>query len=395
MRFGSSACAGWLCAPTILWLGLLVGCSVDGDGSPLGAASQEIIGGAADSDDPAVVVLIAQAPGAESSTLCTGEIISPHVVLTAAHCVSPVEVGVTAQFFVYPGADLSQANAKNVLQVRETHANPSWLSNNLTAGHDVGVAILTASTAIPPLPYNRTALTSAMKGQPVRLVGYGITAAGADASAGARRQVSAVLDDFDAVKIAVGDSAHGNCNGDSGGPALFKLGDAEAIIGVTSYGDTTCSMVGFDTRIDAEIAFIDGYVMANDPRPTMDGGAPADGATQPDGAPDGGPAGVDGAGASGRDGGTRGGRDAGMSSADAGPIEHRSPSADARAVGCSTDGAAAASGAPSLLLLGCGLVLARLAKVRRRPHAPLAAASRGQSPTDGAGAPDSLRNSLS
>ena len=60
--------------------------------------------------------------------------------------------------------------------------------------------------------------------------------------------------------IGVGDSRHGTCNGDSGGPAFMRIDGVETIVGVTSYGNADCSDGGFDARVDSDLAFIDTYL---------------------------------------------------------------------------------------------------------------------------------------
>jgi hypothetical protein len=186
-------------------------------------------------------------------------------------------VGSGAKFVVYPGPDIAQATAQNVLQVKETHLNPKWNSQDLPGGHDVGVVILAQPTAITPLPYNHAALTAGMMGAQVRLVGYGLTSASQPNTSGVKRQAPATLNSFDAVKFSVGDAQHETCNGDSGGPAFMTIGGVETIIGTTSYGDTNCMLGGFDMRVDAEVGFIDPFVVANDGSGAIgpDGGAPA------------------------------------------------------------------------------------------------------------------------
>ena len=65
-------------------LALVVGCG----GSPLervGSGSSAIVGGEEDPGDPAVVAIYAASSA--GSALCTGEVIAPRVVLTAAHCI--------------------------------------------------------------------------------------------------------------------------------------------------------------------------------------------------------------------------------------------------------------------------------------------------------------------
>src|SRR5678809_1164168 len=61
---------------------LLAGCI----GSSVGSKQSAIVGGTTDSGDPAVVLVIIGDPNGGYIYMCTGEVISPHVVLTAGHC---------------------------------------------------------------------------------------------------------------------------------------------------------------------------------------------------------------------------------------------------------------------------------------------------------------------
>src|SRR3954470_3683506 len=140
---------------------LLAGCLAGQ--APVDENDQAIIGGTVDTLDPSVVMLFAQVPGANTGSLCTAEIISPHVVLTAAHCVSDQEVPAGAKFIVYIGNDFNQTvQQSQVLQVKEVHANPLWSKNNLGAGHDVGVIILQNATTLKALPFMRQSMTTNM-----------------------------------------------------------------------------------------------------------------------------------------------------------------------------------------------------------------------------------------
>jgi secreted trypsin-like serine protease len=243
----------------------LAGCQ----GIPVGAEQAPIIGGQTETGDPAVVLLVAQSNGGES--FCTAEIVSPHVILTAAHCVDPATVGSGNSFQVFLGSDIngpqgSQANL--YLDVSETHYDTTFDPNRLDSGHDVGVAILSTASTVTPIPMNRTALTQSMVGQPLRLVGYGISS-GSDPSgqtAGTKRQVSTPLSDFDSLFIDFGTASKGTCEGDSGGPAFMTINGTEVIVGVTSFGPQGCDGGSTDTRVDTRaVPFIDPYIQMFDP----------------------------------------------------------------------------------------------------------------------------------
>jgi V8-like Glu-specific endopeptidase len=248
------------------------GC-VGGPGTP-GATDEQsapIIGGTADTADPAVVLLVAELSMGES--LCTAEVVSPHVLMTAAHCVDPAIIGETPKkYVVFIGDDVnnsSQAmNAANQLAVKETHFNQNFDPNTLQNGQDVAVVILQNATTITPIPMNRTALTSSMNGQAIRLVGYGINSASDSmgTSAGTKRQTNTTLKSSDSNFIQFGTSTHNTCEGDSGGPAFMTINGTEVITGITSYGVQGCTSATHDTRVDTvATAFVDPYIAMFDP----------------------------------------------------------------------------------------------------------------------------------
>jgi secreted trypsin-like serine protease len=242
----------------------------------VGERSAGIINGTTDTGDPGVVLVLAQVSQTMGS-LCTGEVISPHVVLTAAHCLDPdVLMTTTAKFAVFTGTTLSQSSpSSEFLTVKETHFDSAFDPQNPQNGHDVGVVILANPTTITPIPYNRVAMTQTMVGQAARFVGFGVTS-GTDTmgtSAGTRRQAPTKLASLDDLLLGFQDAQHGICEGDSGGPALMTINGTEVIVGITSFGLQGCPLTspqagfqaGNDTRVDKYIDFIDMWVTMFDP----------------------------------------------------------------------------------------------------------------------------------
>ena len=268
MRGRALAAAGWV---------LCGGCT---QLAPPAVSARAIVGGTATTGDPAVVALIAQVPGAALATLCTATIVSPHVVLTAAHCVSPDAVGATAKFRVGLAPNLDTARAKDFVDVTEVHYHPDFSLSKVTGGNDIAVAIVGSPLAPKPIAMNQSALSSSLVGQPARMVGYGKTA-GSDtsgASAGLRREADTVMGAYDDKLVRFGVAGTTTCEGDSGGPGLMTIAGQEVIVGVVSFGDQDCAMLDADTRVDRYVDdWIRPYVDDADPGfftplPTKDSG---------------------------------------------------------------------------------------------------------------------------
>ena len=258
------------------FLGLLAVASLAACVAPgsVDSVAQPIINGTTDSGDPAVVMVMAHQPGSNMASLCTGTIVSPHVVLTAAHCVDPVTLGGSGAIFdVFPGTMPSAQTPS--LAVKETHFDSDFSGSAGSAG-DVGVVILTNPSTTTPVPYNRSPLSQTMVGNAVRIIGYGITS-GSDTTgttAGTKHEAPDKLAAFDDSFVYLQDGLHGICEGDSGGPALLMIDGTERVIGVTSFGYDQCPVggtgqpgqyAGNDTRIDADASFIDQWVLMFDP----------------------------------------------------------------------------------------------------------------------------------
>ncbi|HEX4461787.1 MAG TPA: trypsin-like serine protease, partial [Polyangia bacterium] len=181
-------------------------------------------------------------------------------------------------FSIMQLADFNLAGNANFTPVDETHFDPAFV-NDITAiqndGHDIAVGIFNQPIGLAPLSYNHTALGKSYVGKTARIVGYGVTKGGDPpdtSTAGVRRQGSGKVTKLDDVGITVVGKTNDDCEGDSGGPTFLNVAGKEVIAGVTSYGDTDCTLSqgAVATNLASYSAFIDQYVNAADP-PTMQG----------------------------------------------------------------------------------------------------------------------------
>lgn len=223
----------------------------------------EIIGGVNDTGDPAIVAVYGIKDGATSGVLCTGTVISPTVVLTAAHCVHPDPAGEGNTYYVLTANDLTdKAHPSPKLAVKETHYDPAFDPKAVWNGHDIAVVILDAPTTITPIPWNNAALADSLKGQPTRLVGYGLNDSFGQKGAGIKRQTTVKLNNFDPLFVKTGGLIpwKGICSGDSGGPILMKIGGVEKVVGVNSFGIIFCLSESSSTRVDIYKDFVQKYL---------------------------------------------------------------------------------------------------------------------------------------
>lgn len=275
------------------------GCSAPPTPEGTAEVREAIVGGVADTGDPAIVMVYAIKDDHSGGTLCTGTVVSPHVVATAAHCVVPEMIaallGTTQYHFtVFLGTDnndpVQYNDPSNFVAVKLASFDPGYSSQNSPPVHDVGAVVTETALTIPPIPVNRTALAPEWVGKGARIVGYGRSIANSDASSAVRKQASISILGITPETLTFGEGGPGTCEGDSGGPLLITRNGVESLAGIHSYGDMkTCTGTSYEMRADVDLVpFVDPIVAANDPGfvPPDDGShAGADASNVADGGP--------------------------------------------------------------------------------------------------------------
>lgn len=206
------------------------------------AAPAAIVNGSIDEGHPAVVALTYG-----GQAFCSGTLVAPTVVVTAAHCLHPdmtggIPVGDMQVFF---GTSVMEGGGTFV-DVTDGVWNEAWYLDDPQADDDVGVLRLAEPAPVQPVAMG--ALPPA--GTELVLVGFGITTAGGDGG-GTKRVATSSIDQIAGKIFSMPVSPQGTCNGDSGGTALAVVDGVEVFVGIHTRSD--CVNIMLDERVDAHL----------------------------------------------------------------------------------------------------------------------------------------------
>lgn len=222
---------------------------------PAIASAQQIIDGdpAIPADYPATGVITAG-----KRMRCTGTLIAPDVVLTAAHCAVPAVFGYVS-FSLDPFlGDGVTGDVRALVMHQHPDFNPGTEYIDLARPrHDIGIIILEAPIEVPAVE-QITAAAPLAAGAPLDLVGYGRTHYAVN-SPGEKRTAHVNVDQLAAREFATMPDGPQPCLGDSGGPLFDGSGEGRAVVGVVSraVGATTfCDTGAIITRTEPYAAWI-------------------------------------------------------------------------------------------------------------------------------------------
>jgi secreted trypsin-like serine protease len=293
--FGRRSVAVLCCAVLALLLSLpAVASARDG-------AQASIIGGRAATIAEFPSLAYIEARQGQIGSACTGSVVAPRVILTAAHCIEDLDRGrftPASGFTVATGtATPSKALPENVFRVVETYVFPGFDPGSLKG--DAGILVLDRPTTAPPIPLAGPADAALYAGgAPVQVAGWGLTRPNAADGPDSLQATSMVVQapSFCERKtrryyppyaptshlctLDVPTKKSGGCFGDSGGPLIGQRADGTPVeLGIVSTGGPFCStkLPNVFTRVDFVSTWVSQWIAAIEtgaPPPAVDPNAP-------------------------------------------------------------------------------------------------------------------------
>lgn len=238
-----------------------------------------------------------------SAMACTGTVVAPAVVLTAAHCLTDDATGAArsaAGVTVTTGrTDRTAAGTGQVLTASRVIVDPAYDVRAITG--DAALIVLSSATTAPPIALAGSGESGLTAGGTVATIaGWGLPSASVTTASAQLLTASTTIlkdsacrrllgSDFDvATTLCAVDEpsfAAATCRGDSGGPLIVRRADGAPVqAGIISWGSESCDahIPQAYTRVATYAGWIERQIAAAPTPPVQPGDpAPAPGGTAP------------------------------------------------------------------------------------------------------------------
>jgi hypothetical protein len=241
-----------------LLVSLFIGVAACTSGSP----ALSLVGPAAEDESFAAHVVMVLKRGVGQASFCTGVVLAPQVVLTAAHCAAAIR---DMRVYYRDGSGASQ-----FVEVAAVAIHPGFRADALTR-RAVSIDLALVQTRTPlgarfsPAQLDETGAVTV--GEALRIVGYGLGREGEGATGGVLRSallhVRAPLSTILLWAEDPNKAGAGACSGDSGGPILSD--DGAKVLAITTWsagagGGKRCGAVTQGPLVAPQRAWIDGVL---------------------------------------------------------------------------------------------------------------------------------------
>ena len=234
-----------------------------GQETTIASDQNAIVGGTETTEYPAVANISVTVANGGGTFSCSSTLISPRVLLTAAHCID-LEEGPAEAITAYFGTRVSGSGPdtgfiQSIPAVDWTYFDPWDLS-----GNDIALVLLEYDSDVEPMPYNQQVLGNNAIGVLMHVIGWGNTAF--EVGSGRKRHMQTPITGFrNSAVVLYGDSNNNTCQGDSGGPGLLTFSDGvERVSSITSYGIQGCLGESGATRVAQYASFINTFISTKD-----------------------------------------------------------------------------------------------------------------------------------
>jgi S1-C subfamily serine protease len=240
------------------WRRLLIGLLASAGACAAASPALPLVGPASEERIFANHIVMILKGGVGWAGFCTGVVLAPRIVLTAAHCVTAIQ----NMRIYYP----DNSGQPVMVEVQAVAIHPGFRADALAKRiASIDLALVRTQTPLDAR-FSPAALDengAVAVGQPVRIVGGGVGREGVGTSAGVLRnatlQVRAPLSTILLWADDPNQTGAGACTGDSGGPILSE--DGGKVIAITAWSSGTggrrCGAITQGLLVAPQRAWID------------------------------------------------------------------------------------------------------------------------------------------